>query len=388
MILQTVGRFDFPISTQQFLDYQLATSSMEKYHYGGLLNRFYTECGADNVAVRQDDIILIAEDGTIIIIDGETGEMTIVGGGGACWTVNEKGESSFDGSITIIWDGGTVWWESGTGNGSSWEWLGDAAIEYGWGNTESEGGAGGSNGSGPPQLSDYFNQFQQQILLHALVEINDIFDLELSIWELFLVVPLDCLIPYSEWLNDGGDENPTPSSPADCVYEYINDYLQELHEDCLNIMAEIFISTYNLNLNDSDLINIMGGYAIPCQNQDDFNQLALESYSTFRHTYLMGTYVEYVEANIDLESFISQYGYLHYLATATMFESFMDEVGEPPNDPYKWQLAMEVFYEELLPILLEFTPGIGDLIGAYNDFQDENYFWALFGIIRSNFTWR
>ncbi len=42
---------------------------------------------------------------------------------------------------------------------------------------------------------------------------------------------------------------------------------------------------------------------------------------------------------------------------------------------------METFYEELLPVLAEFTPGIGDLIGAYNDFQNGDYFWGIFGII-------
>lgn len=64
-----------------------------------------------------------------------------------------------------------------------------------------------------------------------------------------------------------------------------------------------------------------------------------------------------------------------------MYEAYIEEVGGDPEDPYQWQLAMEVFKEELFPILLEFTPGIGDLIGAYNDFNEGNYFWGCVGII-------
>lgn len=64
-----------------------------------------------------------------------------------------------------------------------------------------------------------------------------------------------------------------------------------------------------------------------------------------------------------------------------MYEGFIEEWGEQPDDPYLWQLAMEVFQEELFPILLEFTPGIGDLIGAYNDFHAGHYFWGCVGIV-------
>ncbi len=70
-------------------------------------------------------------------------------------------------------------------------------------------------------------------------------------------------------------------------------------------------------------------------------------------------------------------------AAATLYENYMSQVNSTPKDPYQWQLAMEVFQEELLPIFLEFTPGIGDLIGSYNDFRSGNYFWGCVGIIAS-----
>ena len=55
---------------------------------------------------------------------------------------------------------------------------------------------------------------------------------------------------------------------------------------------------------------------------------------------------------MNIESFIDQYGADTYLASATLYETYMDEVGEAPDDPYQWQLAMEVFQEELLPYFL------------------------------------
>lgn len=111
--------------------------------------------------------------------------------------------------------------------------------------------------------------------------------------------------------------------------------------------------------------------------------VALGVYARLKHEYLLANYPNYAAANVDIETFIHQYGADVYLAAAVMYEAFMEEVGEDPDDPYLWQLAMEVFQEELFPILLEFTPGIGDLIGAYNDFQAGSYFWGIVGIVGS-----
>ncbi|MCB9292796.1 MAG: hypothetical protein H6559_06655 [Lewinellaceae bacterium] len=118
----------------------------------------------------------------------------------------------------------------------------------------------------------------------------------------------------------------------------------------------------------------------PCSGED-FERAALEKYARLKHEHLLAHYPDYAAANVDLEAFIDQYGEDVYLAAAILYEAFMDELGENPDDPYLWQLAMEVFQEELFPILLEFTPGIGDLIGAYNDFHAGHYFWGCVGIV-------
>ncbi|MCO6493862.1 MAG: hypothetical protein J5I98_35915 [Phaeodactylibacter sp.] len=122
-------------------------------------------------------------------------------------------------------------------------------------------------------------------------------------------------------------------------------------------------------------------HCMHCNNKTGYRADDSEKYARLKHEHLLVRYPDYAAANVDIEAFIDQYGEDAYLAAAVLYEAFMDELGEHPDDPYLWQLAMEVFQEELFPILLEFTPGIGDLIGAYNDFQAGSYFWGCVGIV-------
>ena len=46
---------------------------------------------------------------------------------------------------------------------------------------------------------------------------------------LYSIVDLDCLLEFAAWLNGSGDENPGPSSPADCVYLGINQYIDDMN---------------------------------------------------------------------------------------------------------------------------------------------------------------
>ncbi len=90
---------------------------------------------------------------------------------------------------------------------------------------------------------------------------------------------------------------------------------------------------------------------------------------------------DYSTAVPSIQDLVNSYGLDATYAAQTMYDTFMSKVGVAPEDPYQWRLAMEAFREELLPVLLEFTPGIGDLIGAYNDFEQGNYFWGCIGIV-------
>lgn len=51
----------------------------------------------------------------------------------------------------------------------------------------------------------------------------------------------------------------------------------------------------------------------------------------------------------------------------------MAAVGAFPDDPCQWQLMLEVFLDDLAPLLIKFTPGIGDLIGSYNEFSEGRF---------------
>ncbi len=133
---------------------------------------------------------------------------------------------------------------------------------------------------------------------------------------------------------------------------------------------------------DIDIITLLSLVDVAtCLTADSFADCAWESMATKKHNELLAQYPEYQSNNVDLNTYLSQYGAIHFMATATLYESYIDEVNENPDDEYQWQLAMEVFRDELAPILLEFTPGIGDLIGSYNDFQAGSYFWGCVGII-------
>lgn len=102
------------------------------------------------------------------------------------------------------------------------------------------------------------------------------------------------------------------------------------------------------------------------------------------HSILKNEYCDvYTWGESDLENLLNQEnGADKFMAAFVLFTSYVDGVGDPPTDPYMWQLMMETFAEDLGPILLEFIPGgVGDLIGAYNDFNSGDYFSACMGIV-------
>jgi hypothetical protein len=93
-------------------------------------------------------------------------------------------------------------------------------------------------------------------------------------------------------------------------------------------------------------------------------------------------YTDYQVQVTDLMSFVRQNSLHKYLATATLYYEYFINIGIPPSDLYKWQLMMEVFIEELGPLALELIPGgVGDLIGAYNDYSNGNYWSASLSIV-------
>lgn len=154
--------------------------------------------------------------------------------------------------------------------------------------------------------------------------------------------------------------------------------------ECFNRLDN-FQQEYNLILN-GDILNqvVASSPASICDmGNNELEEAVLVLLANSKHDYLLSTYPNYYTANVNIQTFVSQQGAKAYLASAIMYETFMGEVGDAPDDPYQWQLAMEVFRDELLPILAEFTPGIGDLMGAYNDFNNGNYFWGCVGIISS-----
>lgn len=168
----------------------------------------------------------------------------------------------------------------------------------------------------------------------------------------------------------------------ECAQEILDNYFVE------EITEWFEANGLTNNRTNEDLLSYFYRYSqyYDCRNlesclydifEDEFVEAAID-----KHNYLTNTYPNYAQQNININDFIENHGAFTYTVVADTYETYLEEVGEtPPNDPYQWQLAMEVFREELLPVLAEFTPGIGDLIGAYNDFKDGNYFWGVFGII-------
>lgn len=198
-----------------------------------------------------------------------------------------------------------------------------------------------------------------------------------------------CEITYSEILCDAEDSSCFPSdnsvpSENDFV-ECLTSVLAPLNEPPVDLPCQIAVETFNItygfDYTPFELSVLTGGFGNNCGDQIQFNDYVLPFVAQIKHDELTTSYPDYPLNQLEFQSYINQYGADHYLAATTLYETFMEKVDESPDDPYQWQLAMEVFQEELLPILLEFTPGIGDLIGAYNDFQAGNYFWGCVGII-------
>lgn len=80
-----------------------------------------------------------------------------------------------------------------------------------------------------------------------------------------------------------------------------------------------------------------------------------------KHLELTSKYREYNQENIDINSFLQNYGPDVYLESAVKFQSYIEDVGVPPRFPYKWQLMAEEFIEAVGPILPEFIPTIDNL---------------------------
>lgn len=151
---------------------------------------------------------------------------------------------------------------------------------------------------------------------------------------------------------------------------------------CIYHASSSFFQTYEIQPT-TEIRDLLNNSITGCQgiSQGEFNAEAAVILAEWKHEELSEKYPDYVAAVINIETFLEEHGTDKYLATVAIYETYMEEVGDQPTDSYQWQLAMEVFYEELLPILLEFTPGVGDLIGSYNDFHEGNYFWGAFGIV-------
>ncbi len=100
------------------------------------------------------------------------------------------------------------------------------------------------------------------------------------------------------------------------------------------------------------------------------------------HQDLLNRFPQLSGEQINVEQIVNIYTLDAYKAAATFYEAYAQEVGQSPTDPYQWQLMMEEFAQDLGPLLLELIPGgVGDLIGAYNDFSNGNYFMGSLGIV-------
>ncbi len=188
--------------------------------------------------------------------------------------------------------------------------------------------------------------------------------------------------------------NNTACGLIDCsrkgaINAYIKSYIQG---QPINNYAELIEFTELLYCNNvqlyetlydriGEVFNIVGSSCTGLISSDEFEDCIYRTLALEKHNQLLATYPEYASSNINVNAFINQYGAQKYYLTTIFYEAFMEEIQTPPNDPYEWQLMMEVFRVEIFPILLTFTPYIGDFIDAYNDFNDGNYFMASFSLL-------
>ncbi len=123
-----------------------------------------------------------------------------------------------------------------------------------------------------------------------------------------------------------------------------------------------------------------------CAMVTDKIKCAKDFMAMTKHQQLHTKYSAYRQENINISSFLQSYDAYVYLASAVLFENYMDEVGIPPTFPYQWQLMAEEFIETVGPVIPEFIPTIGDFIGAYNDFQQGQYFMSSVTLLIGIFT--
>ena len=195
----------------------------------------------------------------------------------------------------------------------------------------------------------------------------------------------DCsgYLNIEDWFHDFGG-----IIPCDACNEHDVQYELNLRK----FYVDQFIDNYRIDwLTYSQVYQLAILCDISQSYQSEFDEClksALRDYAfeqenaTLVHNYLNSFYSDYFQKNLDLNGFLAQYGNDKFLATASLYEAYITEVGTSPTDPYMWQLMMEVLYDELGPLALELIPGgVGDLIGAYNDYKSGNYWSASLGIV-------
>lgn len=86
----------------------------------------------------------------------------------------------------------------------------------------------------------------------------------------------------------------------------------------------------------------------------------------------------YTWGDSELENLLNQEnGADKFMAAFVLFTSYVNEVGDPPSDPYMWQLMYEVFRDEMAEVVIEFIPyGVGNAAGIYNNYNNGDYWGA------------
>jgi len=261
-----------------------------KYYYISLLKEFdkaEENCAnptgiQDEISVRTEDINIITEDGTHIIIDGNTGQMFIISGPGLSGCCNPNG---WTGSVSTLWLGSTIWWTKNTGNtsGSGINSKEDHWFNRGWQYPDNSGGGGGGNSSTIPecQTQEYWSPIDPQIkkeYIKALSALINEFDvITCSQPNLTPAEQADC-VSSGDLLCLGLD--------SDCIHidngQFDKNTFTEcmgavLHRlPCLNEAAE-FINKYHLSVTIEELEIQAGGFEGNCNNQEEFEEYMFEN---------------------------------------------------------------------------------------------------------------
>ena len=160
----------------------------------------------------------------------------------------------------------------------------------------------------------------------------------------------DCsgYLNIEDWFHDFGG-----IIPCDACNEHDVQYELNLRK----FYVDQFIDNYRIDwLTYSQVYQLAILCDISQSYQSEFDEClksALRDYAfeqenaTLVHNYLNSFYSDYFQKNLDLNGFLAQYGNDKFLATASLYEAYITEVGTSPTDPYMWQLMMEVLYDEL-----------------------------------------